>query len=165
MAGNARKSVTPVSGIQKLLGLTLIELLIVVAIIGTLATIAIPIYQEHQYQTQIDLAKMDIILLEQKIDRYRIERNKYPASLADIGEGGRRDPWDNPYRYMNIANHPNPGFGGMRKDRSLVPLNTDYDLYSMGRDGRSNQSLRPKQSHDDIIRANDGAYLGLAEDY
>jgi general secretion pathway protein G len=52
-----------------------------------------------------------------------------------------------------------------RKDKNLVPLNSDYDLYSMGKDGESQIPLTVKISHDDIIRANDGAFVGLAIDY
>jgi general secretion pathway protein G len=53
----------------------------------------------------------------------------------------------------------------IRKDRSLHPLNTDFDLYSLGADGRSVAPLTAKQSHDDIIRANNGGYYGYGEDY
>ena len=53
----------------------------------------------------------------------------------------------------------------MRKDHRLVPINSDYDLYSMGKDGRSVSPLTARHSHDDIIRANDGDYVGLAKDY
>ena len=53
----------------------------------------------------------------------------------------------------------------MRKDRSLVPLNSTYDLYSMGKDGQSQPPLTAKASRDDIIRANDGSFYGIAEDY
>jgi general secretion pathway protein G len=52
-----------------------------------------------------------------------------------------------------------------RKDRSLVPLNTDYDLYSMGKDGQTQAPLTSSVSDDDVIRANDGGYVGLAEQY
>lgn len=58
------------------------------------------------------------------------------------------------------------GIAGMaRKDRFLVPINSTYDLYSMGADGRSALPLTAQHSHDDIIRANDGTYIGLAELY
>jgi len=46
-----------------------------------------------------------------------------------------------------------------------VPINTDFDLYSMGPDGRSAPPLTAKHSRDDIVRANDGAFIGLASDY
>ena len=90
----------------------------------------------------------------------------YPQSLADVdGEDFSQvlDPWGNPYQYLNIA-QGGPG-GKVRKDKFLVPLNTDFDLYSMGRDGESLAPLTAKASHDDIIRANNGGYVGLAVDY
>lgn len=59
-----------------------------------------------------------------------------------------------------------PGnMGDVRKDRNLVPINSHYDLYSMGKDGQSRPPLTAPVSKDDIIYANDGAYVGLAEDY
>ncbi len=54
---------------------------------------------------------------------------------------------------------------GARKDRFLVPINCDFDLYSVGPDGESKIPLTAKQSHDDIIRAGDGAYVGVASDF
>ncbi|MGD9272343.1 MAG: hypothetical protein PVH08_14815, partial [Syntrophobacterales bacterium] len=45
------------------------------------------------------------------------------------------------------------------------PLNSDYDLYSMGTDGMSAPALTNDVSQDDIIRADDGAYTGLAAEY
>lgn len=54
---------------------------------------------------------------------------------------------------------------GSRKDRFGVPLNTDFDLYSMGKDRSSTDSLSTPNSHDDILRANDGAFVGLASDF
>jgi general secretion pathway protein G len=62
-----------------------------------------------------------------------------------------------------------PGGGGQpviaqaRKDQFLVPINSDYDLYSMGADGRSEPNLNSQERRDDVIRARDGAYVGLAE--
>ena len=55
--------------------------------------------------------------------------------------------------------------GQLRKDKNLVPINTDYDLYSKGPDGKSVTPLTANSSRDDIIRANNGAYVGEAEDY
>ena len=55
--------------------------------------------------------------------------------------------------------------GGARKDKFLVPLNTDYDLYSRGQDGESAGPLTASESKDDVIRALDGRYVGLASDF
>lgn len=74
-----------------------------------------------------------------------------------------RDPWDNAYAYTNIAEVK--GNGKLRKDRNLVPINSDYDLYSKGPDGESVGPLTAKKSRDDIIRANDGGFVGVAEDF
>ena len=57
---------------------------------------------------------------------------------------------------------PCGGIGGARKDRFLVPINSDFDIYSMGRDGQTVAPLTAKKSHDDIIRASDGGFYGLA---
>lgn len=60
------------------------------------------------------------------------------------------------------------GGGGQiqpRKDRFLVPINSDFDLYSMGKDRETVAPLTAKKSHDDIVRANDGAFVGLASDF
>jgi general secretion pathway protein G len=53
----------------------------------------------------------------------------------------------------------------MRKDRNLVPINSDYDLYSMGPDGESMPPLTAARSRDDIVRANNGGFVGTAEAY
>ena len=55
--------------------------------------------------------------------------------------------------------------GSARKDGNLVPINTNYDLCSHGKDGKSKAPLRAKDSLDDIIYANDGGYIGLAEEF
>ena len=52
-----------------------------------------------------------------------------------------------------------------RKDRFLHPINSDYDLYSMGKDGESVEPLTAQKSHDDVIRANDGSFVGLAVEF
>jgi hypothetical protein len=63
----------------------------------------------------------------------------------------------------------NSGGGGgkvqCRKDHNLHPINTDFDLYSMGPDGQSEAALTAKASRDDIIRASDGAFIGKASNY
>ena len=58
-----------------------------------------------------------------------------------------------------------PGVGDFRKDKNLNPLNTDYDLYSVGKEGATASALTAKSSRDDIVRANDGAFIGRGEDY
>ena len=52
-----------------------------------------------------------------------------------------------------------------RRDRYLFPLNTDYDLFSLGPDHRTATSLGEQVGYDDVIRANNGGFFGLASDY
>ena len=86
-----------------------------------------------------------------------------PPSLVDVGRDGLLDPWNRPYRYLSFTGLK--GKGAMRKDRFLVPLNAEYDLYSRGKDGKTRPPLNAKDSRDDIVRANDGGFVGLATNY
>ncbi|MFT4826635.1 MAG: general secretion pathway protein G [Halioglobus sp.] len=142
---------------------SIIEMMIVVAIVGVLSGVAVPAYQEYisrseSYETQLDMTSISI-----ELDDFLLENNRLPNSLVEIGRGLSVDSWGNPYQYLNIASAK--GNGKLRKDKNLVPINTDYDLYSMGPDGQSVSPLTAKSSKDDIIRANDGAYYGIAADY
>ena len=60
---------------------------------------------------------------------------------------------------------PSSGQSKPRKDRFLKPITSDYDLYSMGPDGKTKENLNAKESMDDIVRASEGAYVGLAADF
>ncbi len=143
-------------------GFTLLELTFVLLILGILTAIAIPSHRGYQDKAIILKAIGEIRELEGQLDTFRAEFGAYPNSLADVGEAGRLDPWGNPYEYLNIAQG---GQHGARKDNSLVPITSTYDLFSKGGDGDSKKSLVPKVSHDDVVRANDGAFVGLALDY
>lgn len=144
-------------------GFTLVELLIVIAILGTLSGIAIPLYNYQIEKARIIRAIAEIRILEKEITLYEIDSRDLPDKLEDIGRKGFLDPWGKKYKYLNFANVK--GKGKMRKNRFLVPLNSDFDLCSKGRDGKSKPNLAAKASYDDIIRANDGEYVGIASEY
>jgi general secretion pathway protein G len=44
-------------------------------------------------------------------------------------------------------------------------VSTDFDLYSMGKDGKSVAPFTAQASQDDVVRANDGAFVGLVANY
>lgn len=144
-------------------GFSLLELMIVVALVALLANFALPAYQRYLDQAKVGAAIGDIGRLSLDIERYRMANDdELPVGLADLGVD-IEDPWGNEYRYLDITKEK--GKGNLRKDKNLNPLNSDYDLYSMGADGESKKPLSPPQSQDDILRANNGAYVGLAADY
>jgi general secretion pathway protein G len=144
-------------------GFTLVELLVTMAVILTIAAIAVPNLLAAINHAKIARAVGDIHAIGTDIQGYSVTNGKYPDTLDDIGDGNYHDPWGNPYQYLNFADIK--GKGKMRKDRFLVPINTFFDLYSMGADGNSVSPLTAQASRDDIIWANDGDYVGPAEDY
>ncbi|MBI2088643.1 MAG: prepilin-type cleavage/methylation domain-containing protein [Deltaproteobacteria bacterium] len=144
-------------------GFSLAELLLAIATLGTIIGVAVPAYRDYLERAKVTKAITDIRTFEKAIQAYETDNDTLPNSLSDIGQASVPDPWGNPYVYLNISTAKNPG--ALRKDRFLVPLNSDYDLYSKGADGRSRPPLTARDSWDDIIRANDGGYVGLASDY
>ena len=144
-------------------GFTLLEMVLAIMLLGVLSAIAYSAYGAAVKRSQTGQVIADMSDIQLAISRYDVNEGALPDSLDDIGMGGRRDPWGAPYQYLNFTGLK--GVGKMRKDRNLVPINSDYDLYSMGPDGESVAPLTAKASRDDIVRANDGRYIGPAEDY
>ncbi|MFA4949430.1 type II secretion system major pseudopilin GspG [Brevundimonas sp.] len=127
---NARKR-------QKRQGFTLVELMVVIVIIGLLATVVAINVLPSQDRAMVGKARADISVLEQAIETYRLDNLTFPDDLnalmtAPAGlaqperyrQGGyiRRlpeDPWGNPYQYRRQSAH-----GGQ------------FDVYSLGADGK-----------------------------
>jgi len=65
-------------------GFTLIELMIVLAIIGILASIAAPSYREHTIRARETVLMEDLYQMRQAIDAYFADKMKYPESLEDM---------------------------------------------------------------------------------
>ena len=114
---------------------TLIEVVVVIVILVTLAGIATPIYMNYVKQGRISTAKMQLKLLEQELDNYKIRVGQYPSELRGLVEnldGHEKwdgpymkkiplDPWGNEYVYVVPGEH-----------------NTDsYDLSCLGADGQA----------------------------
>ena len=145
-------------------GFTLVELMIVIAIIGTLAAIAIPSYISSRYKAKIAVAISEIKMIEKSISNHMVDNDELPDGLSDIGLDQMIDPWGRPYRYLRIDGGTTPGLNGKRRrDKNANPVNSDFDLYSMGRDGRTVAQFTGKKARDDIVRANNGRFFGLAE--
>lgn len=144
-------------------GFSLLELMFALAALGIMTAIAVPTYSNVLQGANVKKAVGDIGSLQLKIAQFELAQGRLPVSLDELGQAGLMDPWGNPYQYLDFTGRN--GNGHKRKDRALNPLNSDYDLGSKGKDGQTQQSLRPPVSHDDIIRAGNGSFIGKAEDF
>src|SRR5688572_7117041 len=120
---------------KKQTGFTLIEIMVVVVIIGILATLIVPRIMSRPDEARIVAAKQDIASLTQALKLYRLDNHVYPTTDQGLRaliekpatapaplnwkNGGYldrlpKDPWDNEYRYLN------PGVRG------------EIDVFSLG---------------------------------
>ncbi len=122
---------------QRASGFTLIEVMVVVAILGILATIVMTNVVGKDEQARITAAKAGLAQVSNALEMYKLDNHRYPttdeglealvnrpASAKTFPPGGYlkggmpKDPWSNPFQYIV------PGSGGR-----------PYDVYSLGADG------------------------------
>jgi len=118
-------------------GFTLVELLVVLAILGLIAAIAVPQTLSYLGRAKTKTASIQIENLGAALDLYRLDVGRYPSESegldalinqpGDVGnwagpylkkESNLRDPWDRTYVYRFPGQHG------------------EYDLYSLGADGQ-----------------------------
>jgi general secretion pathway protein G len=77
-------------------GYTLIELLIVLAIIGLLVSVALPRFREAHQRAKEAVLKENLFTLRQTIDQYHHDKGKYPSSISALVQEGylRKMPMD-----------------------------------------------------------------------
>jgi general secretion pathway protein G len=136
--------------------LTLIELLIAIAIMGILSAIAVPIWTGYMDDSRNATAIADIANIESQIERFVALNGNPPATLAAANIVPPKDPWGRAYIYV---------YPPVYWDKHDKPLNKDYDILSMGKDGKTNVHLWHSDAFDDIIRCNSGAFVGLGKEY
>jgi general secretion pathway protein G len=143
-------------------GFTLFELMISMAILGILMALASLSFSAYRERVQVACAIADIHTIQNAIDSFQIDHDQLPVDLAEVHWDSLNDPWGHPYQYTNFETTPR---GKWRKDKFLVPINSTYDLWSMGPDGKTKAELVTPVARDDIIRANDGMFIGRASRY
>lgn len=118
-------------------GFTLMELLVVMAIIGLLAVLVAPRVIQYLSGAKVDTATVQVDRLAGVLDLYRLEIGQYPSQEDGLvvlverpanaaswngpyirNAKSLTDPWGNPYRYRFPGEHG------------------EFDLYSLGADGR-----------------------------
>jgi general secretion pathway protein G len=111
--------------VEKESGFTLVELMVVLVIIGLLATVVIINVIPSQNRAMVQKAKADVALLDQGLEMYKLNALAYPGGgeglQALVAKGVIKklpnDPWGRPYRYAIPGQH-----GAV-------------DVYSLGADG------------------------------
>ena len=146
-------------------GFTLVELVVVGALIGTLSMIVVPRFFGYAESVRVTQVLADIREMDTDISQYLMDHNALPTDLTEIGYGNLSDPWGNPYQYLNIFDGGPGVAGAQRKDHFMVPVNSDYDLYSMGPDGASQPPFTSAASRDDIVRASNGSWIGPVSEF
>jgi len=97
-------------------GFTLVELMVVLVIIGLLATIVIINVMPAADRAATTKARADIATLEQGLEMYRLDNQRYPTTDEGLqalvaGQYVRRlpnDPWNHPYRYAAPGRNGRP---------------------------------------------------------
>ncbi len=95
-------------------GFTLVELMIVVAIIGILATVAVPSYQSSLIKARETVLRQDLFTLRELLDHHRADKGKYPASLEELVAAGYlraipKDPFTNSSTSWQEISEPTEG--------------------------------------------------------
>ncbi len=120
---------------KKQLGFSMLEVMVVIAIIGIMMGVMVPVFMGNDDKARVSAAQQDINAISQALDLYKLDNRTYPstdegldalvnrpASASNWSENGyikklKEDPWGNPYQYVS------PGSSG------------PYDLFSLGADG------------------------------
>ncbi|MFW6181555.1 MAG: type II secretion system major pseudopilin GspG [Spirochaetota bacterium] len=139
---SCRQRKSRITGRGRLPAFTLIELMVVVVILGILAVFVVPRVAGRPEEARVTKARVEIANLEQALELYYLDNGRYPTTEQGLEALVRKpdtgpeptnwqpggylnkpripvDPWGTPYMYVSPGNH-----------------NSDYDLYSLGRDGQ-----------------------------
>jgi general secretion pathway protein G len=123
-------------------GFTLIELMIVIAIIGILSIIVVPRFMDIPQKARVEAAKQQIAAFGLALDRYNLDNGVYPTTeqgLAALIEKPNSEPAPMNYNeggYLKKKELPKDPWGRDYIYRSPGDQGNDYEIMSLGADGR-----------------------------
>lgn len=114
---------------------TLIEVVIVIVILVTLASIATPLYLNRVSKSNIAAAKSQIKNFEGAIQQYKLDNSKYPEELKDLIENPGLDSWKKPY--LSVKEIPKDPWGNEYQYNAPAQEaeGRDFEVFSYGADG------------------------------
>ena len=114
------------NSLKRQAGFTLLELMVVIVILGVLASMVVPNLMGNKEKADIQKATSDIVALEGSLDMYKLDNHRYPTTeqglqalvtkpeIAPIPKGYRddgyirrlpQDPWGNEYQLLSPGQH------------------------------------------------------------
>ena len=122
---------------RHVLGFTLLELLVVIVIIGLLASYVGPRYFAQIGKSERGTAKTQIEGFGRALDAYRLDTGHYPDSSlglnALVTRPASESKWNGPYLQKAVPLDP---WGKPYVYRTPSSTGQDFDLLSYGKDGR-----------------------------
>ena len=113
---------------------TLIEVVVVIIILVTLASIATPIYLNYVKKANVGAATTQVKLLEDALTGYRLDVGSYPDSLSGLVVNiDQNDKWDGPYIKPAVPKDP---WGHEYVYTTPGEHSSDFDLVCYGADGQ-----------------------------
>ncbi|NND68149.1 MAG: type II secretion system major pseudopilin GspG [Halioglobus sp.] len=121
------------TGVQS--GLTLIEILVVLAIVAMLAGLVGPTVLNQLGGAKSKTARVQIKELEQALEMYKLDVGRYPSAAegldALVSRSGNADGWNGPYLKSGVPLDP-----WKNEYRYSIPgARAEIDIYSLGQDG------------------------------
>ncbi len=160
-------------------GYSLAELMIVIAILGIFLSFAIATFMNAEVdcndptvrpgifaRVYESAARTKLMKIDIKIKTFSLNHSRYPDTIDElVGHGGLGITADDLIvdgQKMIFTPVNTTNMGKVRKYKDIHPVNLNYDLYTLGRDGKTATPFTSQPGCDDIVVANDGKYIGYA---
>ncbi len=123
--------------IQSSLGFTLLELLVVMVIIGLLASYVAPRFFDQVGKSEVKTARAQLDAFDKALAAYRLDTGRYPSTEQGLRALNERPAdeakWSGPYLAKALPTDP---WGRAYQYRAPGEQGRDYDIVSLGKDGQ-----------------------------